>query len=596
MSNILHIDRGPSSIPCGADNRFRAIFDAVNDGIFISDPASGRFIEVNEPACRMFGYTRSELIGQDVDTLSSGVHPHTRDMAIELNRKALLGEPQIFEWQCRNKNGHLFWTEFSLRYAEFADAPAMVGIVRDIAERKRLNAEIVYMAHHDVLTGLANRSMFTAALEQAIAQSLRAGKRFAVLYLDLDQFKDVNDTRGHLIGDRLLRLVAERLQAGIRVNELVARFGGDEFAILLGVQHEPEEVAALARRLIVTLGMPFPLDGNDVHVGVSIGVSMYGADAEDAETLLSHADIALYRAKAEGRQTFRFFSPAMNTEVRSRVTLTNELRLAIPNGEIFLVYQPQVRVRDGRIIGVEALVRWHHPTRGVLMPECFLPVAEGSGLIAPLSEWVLREACRQGRLWLDAGTMLGPISVNLASAQFKAPLELENMVLTILRVTGLPPDLLDLEITESTLINISSENGEMIQRMREAGIRFSLDDFGTGYSSLNYLRRFSIDRIKIAHEFISELATSAEAASIVKLILGLSRSFGKEVIAEGVETPEQFNLLQDWDCQNVQGFFFGGPVSAEAIGPILKAGRITSSKPTVPIETTCPDLMEYNHR
>jgi diguanylate cyclase (GGDEF)-like protein len=387
----------------------------------------------------------------------------------------------------------------------------------------------------------------------------------------------VNDTRGHLIGDRLLRLVAERLQAGIRVNEMVARFGGDEFAILLGVQHEPEEVAALASRLIATLGLPLPLDGNDVHIGVSIGVSMYGVDAQDAETLLSHADIALYRAKAGGRQTYRFFSPAMNTEVQSRVTLTTELRLAIPNEEIFLVYQPQVRVRDGRIIGVEALVRWDHPKRGILMPNCFLPVAESSGLIAPLSEWILREACRQGRLWLDAGTMLGPISVNLGSAQFKAPLELEKTVFTILRVTGLPPDMLDLEITESTLINLSSDNGEMIQRMRQAGIRFSLDDFGTGYSSLNYLRRFSIDRIKIAQEFISELATSAEAASIVKLILGLSRDFGKEVIAEGVETPEQFNLLQGWDCQNVQGFYFARPMSAEAIGPILKAGTITPS-------------------
>jgi diguanylate cyclase (GGDEF)-like protein/PAS domain S-box-containing protein len=575
MRDIVRIDRSPSATLFGADDRFRAIFDAVNDGIFISDPATGRFIEVNEPACRMFGYTKNELIGQDVDTLSSGVHPHTRDMAIELNRRALLGEPQIFEWQCRNRKGDLFWTEFSLRHAEFANIPVMVGIVRDIAERKRLNAEIVYMAHHDVLTGLANRSMFTTALEQAIAQSLRTGKRFAVLYLDLDQFKDVNDTRGHLIGDRLLRLVAERLQAGIRVNEMVARFGGDEFAILLGVQHEPEEVAALASRLIVTLSMPFPLDGNDVHVGVSIGVSTYGVDAQDAETLLSHADIALYRAKAEGRQTYRFFSPAMNTEVQSRVSLTTELRQAIPNGEIFLVYQPQVRVRDGRIIGVEALVRWHHPKRGVLMPDCFLPVADSSGLITPLSEWILGEACRQGRVWLDAGTTLGPISVNLASAQFKAPLELEKMVFAILRATGLPSNLLDLEITESTLINLSPGNGEMIQRMRQAGIRFSLDDFGTGYSSLNYLRRFSIDRIKIAKEFISELATSAEAASIVKLILALSRDFGKEVIAEGVETSEQFNLLQDWDCQNVQGFYFARPMSAEVIGPILKAGRIT---------------------
>jgi diguanylate cyclase (GGDEF)-like protein/PAS domain S-box-containing protein len=568
---------GPSQVSTlfETDDRFRAIFDAVNDGIFISNPSTGQFIDINEPGCRMFGYTKSELIGKDVDTLSSGVHPHTRDMAIELNRKAGLGEPQIFEWQCRNKNGDLFWTEFSLRYAEFANSPAMVGIVRNIAERKRLNAQIFYMAHHDVLTGLANRSMFTTALEQAIAQSLRVGKKFAVLYLDLDQFKDVNDTRGHLIGDRLLRLVAERLQAGIRVNEMVARFGGDEFAILLANQHEPEEIAALANRLIVALGVPFLLDGNDIHVGASIGVSIYGEDAHDAETLLSHADVALYRAKAEGRQTYRFFSAAMNKEVQARVTLTTELRLAIPKEELFLVYQPQVRARGGRIIGVEALVRWRHPSRGILTPAFFLPAAERSGLIGPLGEWVLREACRQGRRWLDAGIAVGPISVNLATAQFNVPLELEKIVFAILAETGLPPALLDLEITESTLINLSAENGEMIQRLRRAGIRFSLDDFGTGYSSLNYLRRFSIDRIKIAQEFISDLPVSADAASIVKLILGLSRDFGKEVIAEGVETAEQLNLLLEWNCQNVQGFYFARPMSVEAIGPLLNAGTIS---------------------
>jgi len=573
-------DDGPSRISTGSqtDDRFRAIFDAVNDGIFISDPSTGQFIDVNEPGCRMFGYEKSELLGKGVNTLSSGIHPHTQDMAIELNRKARLGEPQIFEWQCRNKNGDLFWTEFSLSYAEFANIPAMVGIVRDIAERKRLNAQIVYMAHHDVLTGLANRSMFTTALEQAIAQSLRAGREFAVLYLDLDQFKDVNDARGHLTGDRLLRLVAERLQAGVRANEMVARFGGDEFAILLGDQHEPEEIAALANRLIVGLGMPFSLDGIDINVGASIGVSVYGEDAHDAETLLSHADIALYRAKAEGRKTYRFFSTAMNKEVQSRVTLTAELRLAIPKEQLFLLYQPQVRARGGRIIGVEALVRWRHPSRGVLTPAYFLPTAESSGLIGPIGEWVLREACRQGRRWLDEGLAACPVSVNLATAQFKVPHELEKIVFAILVETRLPPEFLDLEITESTLINLSSENGEMIQRLRQAGIRFSLDDFGTGYSSLNYLRRFSIDRIKIAQEFISELAINNDAASIVKLILGLSRDFGKEVIAEGVETAEQLNLLQDWDCQNVQGFYFARPMSAEAIGPLLSAGTISPSK------------------
>jgi diguanylate cyclase (GGDEF)-like protein/PAS domain S-box-containing protein len=569
------MNNGQLSASLDVDDRFRAIFDAVNDGIFISDPATGQFTEINEPCCRMFGYPKSELIGRDVDTLSSGVHPYTRDMAIELNRKARSGEPQIFEWHCRTKQGVLFWTEISLRFTQFYNTPAMVGIVRDIAERKRMAAQIVYMAQHDLLTGLANRAMFTTALDQAIAQSLRTGRGFAVLCLDLDHFKDVNDLRGHLTGDRLLRIVAERLRGVVRSNETVARFGGDEFAILLGDMYDPAGIASLAARLIVSISAPFSIDGNDIHVGASIGVAVYGENAFDAETLLSYADIALYRAKSEGRQTYRFFSDAMNEEVRSRAALTEELRFAVSADELFLVYQPQVSAKDGRIVGVEALVRWRHPRRGILTPECFLPVAETSGIMGALGEWVLREACRQGREWLDAGIAPGTIAVNLSTAQFKAPLELEQIIFSALSEMQLPAHLLELEITENTLISLSSQHEEVIERLRRAGVSFSLDDFGTGYSSLSYLRRFSLDRIKIAQEFISDLTTNNEAASIVKLILGLSRDFGSRVIAEGVETSEQLSLLQGWDCPEVQGFYFAPPMSAEAIVPLLSAGAIS---------------------
>jgi diguanylate cyclase (GGDEF)-like protein/PAS domain S-box-containing protein len=572
------------SSPTGSaiDDRYRIIFDSFNDGIFLSDPKTGRFVEINEPGCKMFGYPKAELLGRDVNTLSSGIHPFTEDVALELNEKARLGTPQIFEWQCKTKEGVLFWTEISLRYAEFGNGPTIVAIFRDIAERKRLNAEIVYMAQHDVLTGLANRSMFTVALDDAIAHSLRAGRKFAVLSLDLDHFKDVNDTRGHQTGDRVLRLVAGRLQAAVRVNENVARVGGDEFAILLSDLRETSDIAALANRLIASISMPFLIDGVENHIGVSIGVSIYGADAEDVETLLSHADIALYRAKAEGRQTYRFFSDTMNEQVRARVKLTDELRLAIPAGQLFLEYQPQVKAKTGRIIGVEALVRWRHPRRGILLPASFLPVAESSGLIGALDRWVLRTACTQGRVWIDAGIVLSSISVNLSSAQFKVPFELERFVFAVLAETRFPPHLLELEITENTLISLSTQHAEMIQRLRSAGVRFSLDDFGTGYSSLNYLRRFSIDRLKIAQEFISELATSAEAASIVKAIIGLSRDFGNEVIAEGVETPEQLNMLHDLDCPEVQGFYFAAPMSAEAIVPLLTVGRISPPATAVP--------------
>ncbi len=575
MNKHVHAEEKRSALSAlrDDDNRFRAIFEAVNDGIFISDPATGRFIEINEAGYRMFGYTtKAEIIGLSVDTLSSGLHPHTQDMAAELNEKARLGEPQIFEWQCKTKTGALFWTEISLRYIE--SGHAVVAVIRDISERKRLDAQIDYLAQHDLLTGLANRSMFTDALDRAIAQSDRIGKRFAVLALDLDHFKDVNDTRGHLAGDRLLRLVAERLKAGVRRSEHVARFGGDEFAILLEDLHDPAEIGALANRLIFSICKPYALDGSDIHIGASIGVAIYGEGASDAETLLSHADIALYRAKSDARQTYRFYSEAMNDEVHARVTLTDELRRAIPGRQLFLVYQPQVTAKGGRIVGVEALIRWQHPRRGLLTPANFLPVAESSGLLGAVDQWALNEACRQGREWIDAGMAAGTISVNLSSAQFKVPFELERIVFAALAESGLPPSLLELEITETTLIGLSTEHGEAIQRLRRAGVRFSLDDFGTGYSSLNYLRRFSVDRIKIAREFVSELTTSVKAASIVKSIVGLSRDFGTEVIAEGVETPEQLSLLQALDCPEAQGFYFARPVSADDMTPLLVAGSI----------------------
>ena len=567
-----------ASAIAGFEDRFRIIFDSVNDGIFISNPATGKFIDINEPGCRMFGYQKADLLGRDVDTLSSGVHPHTADMALELNERARLGEPQIFEWLCKNKDGTLFWTEISLRYSMFGKASAIVAIIRNIAERKALDARILYLAQHDVLTGLSNRTMFISALEQSIAQSLRSGKKFAILSLDLDHFKDVNDTRGHPSGDRLLRLVAARLQSVVRSSENIARFGGDEFAVLLNEVNEPPEIAVLAERIIAALSKPFIMDGIKCHVGASIGVAIFDENARDAETLLSHADIALYRAKAEGGRSYRFFSDSMNDEVRARIVLTDEFRLALSTAQLFLVYQPQVRTKNGQIIGVEALVRWRHPRLGILNPHEFLPIAESSGLIEELGHWVLREACEQGRRWIDAGIIPGTIAVNVSTSEFKEPLAFEKRVGAVLADTQLPPGVLELEITEKTLINLSPQHEEVVRRLRLAGVRFSLDDFGTGYSSLNYLRRFAVDRIKIAQEFICDVVKSEEAAAIVKLILGLGRNFGNEVIAEGVETSEQLDLLRDMGCSEVQGYYFSHPMSAEDVAPLLTLGKICPPK------------------
>lgn len=565
----------PSAGP--ENDRFRLVFDAVRDGIFIAEAATGQIVDVNASGYRMFGYDKDELLGRSVGPLSSNVHPYSQDQVIARFGTPFPPTEKAFEWQCRTKQGALFWSEISMRHAEFDDVPVVVAIVRDISARKRQDAEIAHMAHHDALTGLANRSVFTSTLKRAIPHCLRDARTLAILFLDLDHFKEVNDMHGHLVGDHAVRRIAERLQGDIRSNETVYSFCGDEFAILLGDAGNAASIAAVADRLLATIAEPFLVDGVEIHLGASIGVAM-GADASDADTLMSHADTALFRAKAEGRNTWRFYSEAMDEERRARIILSGELRIAIPAGQLFVAYQPQVSSHDGRITGVEALVRWRHPDRGTLSPESFLPAAESSGLIVALDRWVMQEACRQARRWLDAGHAPVIICVNLSSAQFKRPLELETFVLAVLEETKMPGNSLELEITEGLFIGFSNEHRKIMQRLRGAGVRFALDDFGMGHSSLDYLRRIAVDRLKIPREFITDLSTSADAAAIVECIINLARGLGSEVIAEGVETAEQLGLLQDMGCPHIQGFHFAAPMTAEAILPHINRGTMEPAK------------------
>ena len=395
-----------------------------------------------------------------------------------------------------------------------------------------------------------------------------------MLYLDLDHFKDVNDTLGHPIGDRLLQAVAERLQANVRASDTLARFGGDEFALLMTDIADPTDAGVLADNLLQIMSEPFMLDGNQIQSGVSIGVATYEPDAPDAETLLAHADVALYRAKSEGRHTYRFFTGAMDAEVRKRVALTAELQAGIAADQLFLVYQPQVDMESGRLVGLEALVRWNHPTRGVLLPGEFLPVAERSGLIVMLGNWVLRSACRQARQWLEAGVALPPLAVNVSALQFKAPRELEKEIEAALAESRIPPGALEIEMTETALMGTSSGHDNVVERLRARGLRIAIDDFGTGYSSLLYLRRFPVDRIKIAQEFVKDIGIEPNDTAIVKAAIGLARELGIGVIAEGVETAEQVRLLHEWGCRQAQGFYFAAAMPAEDVVPLLRSGNI----------------------
>jgi diguanylate cyclase (GGDEF)-like protein len=437
------------------------------------------------------------------------------------------------------------------------------------------------MARFDALTGLANRRVFVEALQQAIAGAHRHFiQTFAVLYLDLDHFKDVNDTLGHPIGDLLLQEVGERLLASVRETDTVARFGGDEFAIILFDIRDPDDAAALADKILKTIGDPFSLQGNVIHSGASVGIAVHGPDSLDAESLLSHADVALYRAKAEGRGTYRFFTDAMDAEVHMRVTMDAELREALTLQQLFLLYQPQVEIETGRVVGLEALVRWRHPKRGIIAPAEFIPIAEKSGLIVALGQWVMGEVCRQTRQWLDAGIAPSSVAFNLSGVQFKTALKLENDIVAILEETGVPPRYLELELTESVLMDASLVHNDVLIRLRQMGLRIAIDDFGTGYSSLDYLRRFPVNRIKIAQTFVRDLGT-VENTAIVRAALGLARALGMEMIVEGVETLAQLELLRSLGCEYVQGYHFSKPLSASEATLLLHVGKIWKSPDTI---------------
>ena len=464
------------------------------------------------------------------------------------------------------------WEQDEITFAcQLADK---IGLTLLNRMRGQAEEEMARMTRFDLVTGLANRGVFVDALEHAIALAQRDGKSFAVHYLDLDHFKDVNDTLGHPVGDLLLKSVAKRLQTIVRKIDIVARFGGDEFALIQTGIVDPADAAVLADKVLKAISEPYSIAGHQIRTGASIGIAVYGPEARDAGMLLSRADVALFRAKADGRGTYRFFTGAMDTEVQARVTLSAELRDAISSGQLFLMYQPQVDVDSGCIVGVEALCRWRHPTRGVVSPGEFIPVAEMSGLIVALGHWVLHEACRQMREWLDAGIAPPLVAVNVSAQQFKTPFELENDLAAMLVEAGLAPERIEIEITESVLMEASRNHNDALQRLRSTGLRIAIDDFGTGYSSLEYLGRFPVDRIKIAQSFILGLTPKSNNATIVKAATSLARDLGIDVVVEGVETAEQLALIRSWSGRKVQGYYFSKPLPADEATAMLKAGKI----------------------
>ncbi len=493
-------------------------------------------------------------------------------MAIILNKHAVGAS---IEFRLRTGEGDLRWVEN--RYVPVRDKDGRLieveGIIIDITERKAAEDKITLLARTDGLTGLANRSTFTERLAQSFAAAGRGASAFAILYLDLDQFKPVNDTFGHPIGDLLLQQVALRLKGCTRESDLVARLGGDEFAILQGEIKEPASAGTLAAKIQAALALPYSINGNEMHISVSIGISPFVPGTQSAELMLVQADLALYRSKNEGRNQYHFHSDDLDKDVRERMTLAGEIKSAILRGEFELQYQPQVELSSQKIVGMEALIRWNHPTRGLLAPGLFIPIAEKTGTIVALGSWVLNEACRQMSVWRKEGLALQVIAVNLSLLELRSGQQLVRDVTETLAKWGLKPSDLEFDVTEATLSQLTWTQNEVLPQLRELGVKIAIDDFGSEYSSFDYVRAYRVNHLKIAQSFINRSTTDADCAATVRAIVNFAHDIGIVVIAQGVETAQQSDLLTLTDTTTqAQGFHFSKAVGAQRAGELLREG------------------------
>ena len=558
-----------------SEKRYRTLFERNLAGVYRST-LEGRILDCNESFARIFGYaSREEVLRQAAWDFY--VRPEDREAALAklLERQSLSN----YELCLKRKDGSTVWVLESESLIEGPDGRLSVieGTAIDITERKRAEEQVKHLAFHDPLTNLPNRLLFNDRLTLAVAQAHRHSQRLAVLFLDLDRFKVINDSLGHSVGDELLRQVAERIQESVREGDTVARLGGDEFTLLVPGITAEEDAAKIARKICDAIHAPFWIDGRELFVTTSVGVSVYPSDGHDAETLVRNADSAMYRAKEQGRDNYQLYTPAMNAKAVERLSLESRLRQAVANDELELHFQPFIDLKTAEVLGAEALLRWKHPELGMIPPGEFIPIAELSGLIVPIGEWVLKTACAEARKWHENGFPTLSVSVNLSTRQFQQA-DLVSQVTNALAETGLEPDKLDLEITESNAMQNAEHSINTLWGLKKQGVRISMDDFGTGYSSLNYLKRFPIDRIKLDQSFVRDLPGDKDDAAIAMAVIAMGRSLELAVIAEGVETEEQLAFLQGHDCDQLQGFLLSRPLPPEAFDLFLQQSRDPQSE------------------
>jgi len=539
------------------------VFRDTQEGIIITD-ARGRILRVNEAFTRITGYRQDEVIGRTPKKLRSSQYDKDFYKTIWLELKAC-GVWQGEIWS-RRKNGELYpeWLNISAVLDEHGKAVQYICIFSDFTEKKLSEDRIYHLAHYDILTQLPNRALLHERLGQAVLYAQRHDKPTAILFVDLDHFKRINDTLGHALGDQLLQVIAQRLLDCVRKGDTVARQGGDEFIIVLhDLQHE-DDAAVVAEHILMQVTKPIQLENHEVVISASIGISLYPVDATDASSMLKNADAAMYRAKEQGRGIYQFFTPDLNARALERLTLESKLRRALPQQELRLEYQPQINDRSGCVTAVEALLRWQNPELGRVMPNSFITIAEETGEIIPIGEWVLKQACLDFTEWQKANCAPKRIAINISARQFRYP-AFVSRIQTILQETGLSAQHLELELTESALITNSEDTRKMLQQLKALGIHIALDDFGTGYSSLTHLKRFPIDVVKIDKSFVLDILNDPDDAAIIEAVIRMGQALGLRVVAEGVENAEQLHFLRNHGCKEMQGNFLGHPMPVEEL-------------------------------
>jgi diguanylate cyclase (GGDEF)-like protein/PAS domain S-box-containing protein len=555
--------------------RAQVTLNCIGDAVASTD-ISGNITFLNLVAEKMTGCSSQEAEGRPMadvfrilDATTRETTPNPMEMAVRQNRTLHLPSNCILI----RRDGFEIPIEDSVApiHDREGQATGAVIVFRDVSTDRALALQVTHSAEHDFLTGLPNRMLLNDRISHAIAGAPRHKHKVAVLFLDLDGFKHINDSLGHPIGDKLLQSIAKRLVDCVRGADTVSRQGGDEFVVLLSEVEKSEDATISARRMLKAVAEAHSIEQHDLHVTTSIGVSVYPDDGLDAETLIKNADTAMYQAKEHGRQSYQFFKPAMNVRAVERQSIEESLRRALERQEFALHYQPKVNLSTGEITGAEALIRWTHPIRGAVCPAEFIPVAEDCGLILPVGNWVLREACKQARAWLDAGLPLGTMAVNISAMEFRDENFLEG-VFAILKETGVDPKSLELELTESVLMKRAESAESILKTLTEFGVQLSVDDFGTGYSSLSYLRKFPIDALKIDQSFVRQITTAPDETTIVTAVIGMGRSLKLRVVAEGVETLQELAFLQTHQCDEGQGYYFSRPVLPEQFAKLLKNG------------------------